>query len=116
MENHINVKKTINQICQSLKEEIGGKALVAISGGVDSTTAAALIKKARIKNKLLFIDTGFLRQDETKQVLASLKKAGFKVELLNASKAFLKAQQKKSCPTRKGALLESFIFQSCKNT
>jgi len=57
---------------QQLKEKIGsGKALCALSGGVDSSVAAVLLSKA-IGRQLtcVFVDHGLLRKDEGDQVEA----------------------------------------------
>ena len=39
-------KRFIESTISSLRKEITGKAIVAFSGGVDSTVAAALVQKA----------------------------------------------------------------------
>ncbi|MDY4205723.1 glutamine-hydrolyzing GMP synthase [Porcincola intestinalis] len=51
---------------QELREKIGdGKALCALSGGVDSSVAAVLLSKAIGKNlTCVFVDHGLLRKDE----------------------------------------------------
>ncbi len=55
-------EKTIEE----LREKIGdGKALCALSGGVDSSVAAVLLAKAIGKNlTCVFVDHGLLRKDE----------------------------------------------------
>jgi GMP synthase (glutamine-hydrolysing) len=60
------VKSTI----EALREKIGsGKALCALSGGVDSSVAAALLSKAIGKQlTCVFVDHGLLRKDEGDQV------------------------------------------------
>ena len=57
---------------QQLKEKIGnGKALCALSGGVDSSVAAVLMSKAIGKQlTCVFVDHGLLRKDEGDQVEA----------------------------------------------
>ena len=55
---------------QNIKEKVGdGKVLCALSGGVDSSVAAALINKA-IGKKLtcIFVDHGLLRKNEAEEV------------------------------------------------
>lgn len=87
-----NLKEVKEEIIKSLKKQLGNeKILMAVSGGVDSTVAAALIKRANPQNlHLVFIDTGLLRNYD----LADLKKVAKKVafrnfRIIDASKKFL---------------------------
>ncbi len=52
----------------------GGKALAAVSGGVDSTVAAALAHRA-IGDQLtcFYIDTGLMREGESEQVISTFR-------------------------------------------
>jgi len=58
------------QTVNALKEKIGDKkALCALSGGVDSSVAAALVNKAIGKNlTCIFVDHGLLRKNEAEEV------------------------------------------------
>ena len=49
-----------------------------VSGGVDSTVCAALLHRALKEDQViaLHIDNGFMRKDESKKVLESLRKIG----------------------------------------
>ncbi|WP_297596304.1 glutamine-hydrolyzing GMP synthase [uncultured Cetobacterium sp.] len=61
----------IEQTVKSIKETVGDKkVLLGLSGGVDSSVAAALIHKA-IGDQLIciFVDTGLLRKDEAVNVM-----------------------------------------------
>lgn len=51
------------------------------SGGVDSTVCAALLSKVVPKDKLivLHIDNGFMRKNESQEVVKSLSKLGLNV-------------------------------------
>ena len=78
-----------------LQQTIGnGKAIAAVSGGVDSTVAALVAKRA-LGDRLfpVFIDTGFLRAGEPDSVKARLgdRSLGLKVKLVKASGRFLDA-------------------------
>jgi GMP synthase (glutamine-hydrolysing) len=76
-----NIRKVVG------KEE---RVLCAVSGGIDSTTVAALINKA-IGDKLqcVFVNHGLLRKDEEKIVIDLFKSMGIKVIYVNAEKQFL---------------------------
>ncbi len=60
----------VDETVKALKEKIGDKkALCALSGGVDSSVAAALINKAIGKNlTCIFVDHGLLRKNEAEEV------------------------------------------------
>ncbi|TRM78498.1 GMP synthase, partial [Sulfolobus sp. D5] len=81
----------IEEISPQLKEKVGNeKVLAAVSGGVDSTTAAVLgyrILGERIVPVL--IDTGFLRKDEAKRVKNYLKDVLPNLEVIDESDKFI---------------------------
>ena len=60
----------VDEQAKTLKEKIGnGKALCALSGGVDSSVAAVLLNKAIGKNlTCIFVDHGLLRKNEGDEV------------------------------------------------
>lgn len=76
-----NIRKMVG------KEE---RVLCAVSGGIDSTTVAALINKA-IGDKLqcVFVNHGLLRKNEETIVIDLFKSMGIKVIYVNAEKQFL---------------------------
>jgi GMP synthase (glutamine-hydrolysing) len=83
--NIFNPHKVIEDTIAKLKEEIKLKnTLVAVSGGVDSATTAIILTKADIQIRCIFIDTGFMRKNESKEALSLLKKNGINAELLSA--------------------------------
>lgn len=60
----------VQQIVKEIREKVGaGHVICALSGGVDSSVAAALVYKA-VGNQLtcIFVDTGLLRKNEAQQV------------------------------------------------
>ena len=62
-------EKFINETVQRIKEEVKGKAMVALSGGVDSTTAMALVSRAIGSNLIaVHVNTGLLRSGESAYV------------------------------------------------
>ena len=61
--------KFTDEAVEGLKIELTGKAIIAASGGVDSTVAAVLAAKAVGDNLLaIYVDTGYMRLDESKFV------------------------------------------------
>lgn len=78
-----------------LEKTVGtSKAIAAVSGGVDSTVAAVVAKKA-LGDRLfpVFIDTGFLRSGEPEEVKSRLSDSaiGLKVKLIRSAGRFLGA-------------------------
>jgi GMP synthase (glutamine-hydrolysing) len=70
-ESHWNMPEYIPQAVAHIREQVGTEEVIlGLSGGVDSSVAAALIHKA-IGDRLtcVFVDTGLLRLDEGKQVM-----------------------------------------------
>ena len=60
----------IKRSIEDIKSQIGdGKALCALSGGVDSSVAAVLVHKAIGDNLIcIFVDHGLLRKNEREEV------------------------------------------------
>lgn len=73
------------------KQAEGARAICALSGGVDSTVAAALVARAigeRLTN--VFVDTGLLRRNEFQETLEMLRnRLGLNVIGVDASERFL---------------------------
>lgn len=112
MENFI--KSTISEI----KEKVGGeKVILGLSGGVDSTVLAMLLKKAIGKQLIpVFIDTGLLRKNEYNDLMSRFKhKLNLNVTGIDASDIFISRLSNISSPERKRKIIgKTFIevFQS----
>lgn len=76
----------------ALRQKIGsGKALLALSGGVDSSVAAALLAKAIGKQlTCVFVDHGLMRKDEGDEVEAIFANQDIHFVRVNAADRFLK--------------------------
>ena len=77
----------ISESLPKIREQIGsGKAMIALSGGVDSTTASVLVNKAIGKNLLcVFVDTGYMRKHEPERMQELGKKLGLNLKIVDAS-------------------------------
>jgi GMP synthase (glutamine-hydrolysing) len=65
----------IDEAVERIRQQVGNeRVLAAVSGGVDSSVAAALVHKA-VGDQLVavFVDTGLLRQNEGEQVAAAFR-------------------------------------------
>lgn len=77
---------------KEIREKVGdNKVLLGLSGGVDSSVAAALINKAIGKNLIcVFVDTGLLRKDEALKVKKQYEELNnFNIVYVDAKKRFL---------------------------
>ena len=75
-----------------MKKTVGrGKAIIALSGGIDSSTAAIIASRALGQNlTAVFVDHGFMREGEPKFVEETFGKLGVKVTIINASDRFFR--------------------------
>lgn len=106
-----DAKKFIENAIPKLKDEIKGKALIAFSGGVDSTVCAALVNSA-IGEQLVavHVDTGYMRKDESKNVKKLMEKIGLNYHFVDASKEFYSALKGVEDPEKKRKIIgEKFI-------
>lgn len=86
-------KKFIQGSLKDLKNQLGNeKAIIALSGGVDSFVAATLVAKA-VPHQLraVFVDNGLMRKDEPRKVAEAAKKVGVELKVLDAKNEFLSA-------------------------
>ncbi|MGN1102108.1 MAG: glutamine-hydrolyzing GMP synthase, partial [Huintestinicola sp.] len=101
-------KTAINDI----RAKVGdGKVLLALSGGVDSSVAAALLAKA-VGSQLtcIFVDHGFMRKNEGDEVEAAFADWGINFVRVNAKEQFMSKLRGVSDPeTKRKPIGEEFI-------
>ena len=101
-------KTAINDI----RAKVGnGKVLLALSGGVDSSVAAALLAKA-VGSQLtcIFVDHGFMRKNEGDEVEAAFADWGINFVRVNAKEQFMSKLRGVSDPeTKRKTIGEEFI-------
>ena len=95
-----------NQI-NYLRKKVGNeKVMCALSGGVDSTVVAVLLKKALGDNVIcVFVDHGLLRKNEAIEVMEMYNSLGLNVNLLDREKEFLSALSEVKDPERKRTII-----------
>ncbi|WDT76102.1 MAG: glutamine-hydrolyzing GMP synthase [Candidatus Manganitrophus sp.] len=93
---------------KTIAAQIGaGKAICALSGGVDSSVAAVLVQRVIGKRlTCIFVDNGLLRKEEAKRVLDTFKKnLKLNIRFIDASDRFLKRLSADSHPERKRKII-----------
>ena len=107
-----SMKDYARSTVEALREKIGdGKVLLALSGGVDSSVAAALLDRA-VGDKLtcIFVDHGLMRKNEGDEVEAAFAGRGMKFIRVNAEERFLGRLAGVTEPERKRKIIgEEFI-------
>jgi GMP synthase (glutamine-hydrolysing) len=103
----------IDKSIQSIRAQVGdAKVISAVSGGVDSSVATALVQKA-VGSQLstIFIDTGLLREGEVQQVQTAFKEAlGADLTTIDASQRYFTGLSGVTEPEKKRKIIgELFI-------
>ena len=108
----LNVEKFIEEQVALIREQVGdGKVLLALSGGVDSSVAAALIAEA-VGDQLtcVFVDHGLMRKNEGDEVEAAFQNWDINFVRVNAEERFLTRLKDVSDPETKRKIIgEEFI-------
>jgi len=104
------IKSSISEI----QNEIGSsKAICALSGGVDSTVAAVLMKKAIGENLIcIHIDTGLMRKNESQKIENIFgDKLDLNVNYINAEEIFLSRLNDISDPEEKRKIIGNTFIE-----
>ena len=102
----------VEETIQKIRAKVGdGKALCALSGGVDSSVAATLMSKAIGKNlTCIFVDHGLLRKNEADEVEAVFGNSEVNFVRVDAKDRFLGKLAGVTEPERKRKIIgEEFI-------
>ncbi|MGB3479590.1 MAG: glutamine-hydrolyzing GMP synthase [bacterium] len=101
-----SMKKFVDEQIVHIKKIVeGNKVICAISGGIDSTVAAALTARAINKNLVgIFVDNGFLRLNEKEEVYRNLHHR-INLKIVNAQNRFLSELSNVKNPERKRKII-----------
>jgi len=96
-----------------LKRQLGNdKVILGLSGGVDSSVAAALLNKAIGKNlTCIFVDNGLLRKNEFAKVMESYPGLGLNVVGVDAADRFLDQLEGVSEPEEKRKIIGKVFIE-----
>ena len=97
----------IDETVSSLKQQLGNdKVILGLSGGVDSSVAAALLSRAIDKNLYcIFVDNGLLRKGEFEQVLNAFAHFNLNIIGVDAREQFYNALKGISDPEQKRKII-----------
>ena len=102
------------KLINDVRRQVGNnKVICALSGGVDSSVVAQLLNKAIGKNLYcIFVNTGLLRKNEEKQVVATFKKR-LRINLIyvNAEREFIKKLNNISDPEKKRKIIGNLFIK-----
>jgi GMP synthase (glutamine-hydrolysing) len=110
----MNAKKFVEAQVEEIKKAIGkGKAISALSGGVDSSTCTVLAHRAlgsQLKN--IFIDNGLMRAGEPQEVVKVFGNLGITVDVVDKKKEFFSALKGKTDPEEKRKAFRFAFYDS----
>ena len=106
------MENLIEKITKELKTEVGeAKAIIGLSGGIDSSVATALAAKA-LGEKLtaVFVDHGFMREEEPEQIREAFQNFRINFVTANAQERFMQKLAGVADPEKKRKIIgEEFV-------
>lgn len=106
-----NAKAFIEEQVARIRRDVHGPAVIATSGGVDSSVAAALAARALGKNlTAVYVDTGLMRKGETDAARKTLSALGLNLRFVDAGDEFFDKLKGVTDPEQKRKIIgELFI-------
>ncbi len=97
----------VTKMVEEIKTEVGdGKAIIGLSGGIDSSVATAIAARA-LNNRLtaVFVDHGFMREGEPEEVRNAFKNFKLNFITANAQTRFMKKLLNVADPEKKRKII-----------
>lgn len=107
------MKNFIKETTGKLRQKVGrSRVILGLSGGVDSSVAAALLSKAIGKQLVcIFVNNGLLRKNEIEEVRKAFKGRNLDLRIVDAEKQFLRKLKGVTDPERKRKIIgHEFIW------
>ena len=107
-----DAKAFVAEQLAEVKGKVGDRhAVIALSGGVDSTVAAAIVHQAIGKRlHAIYVDTGFMRKGESEATEAMYKRMGLNLTVVHAAGEYFAALKGVTDPEQKRKIIgERFI-------
>jgi len=107
----LEIQILVDEAIDTLQSQIDDTAIIACSGGIDSTVAAVLAHKA-IGSMLhcVYVDTGFMRKNESNEVSQMFTELGIELKIVDASARFFRELEGVTDPESKRKVIgEQFI-------
>ena len=102
----------IEKMVKEIKAEVGeAKAIIGLSGGIDSSVATAIAAEA-LNDRLtaVFVDHGFMREGEPEEIRNAFQKFKINLVIANAQKRFMEKLRGVTDPEKKRKVIgEEFI-------
>ena len=110
----LNAENFINEKVNEIQGVVGnGRAINALSGGVDSSTVTMLGHRALgHRLKTVYIENGLMREGESKQVAELFRKLGVVVEIVEARKEFFAALKGITNPEEKREAITQTFYRN----
>ena len=107
----LQTQMLVDEAIEALQSQIDDTAIIACSGGIDSSVAAVLAHRA-VGSLLhcVYVDTGFMRKGETEDVVAMFADMAIELKVVDASERFFRNLEGVTDPEAKRHVIgEQFI-------
>ncbi len=99
------------ELIAMIQERAHGREIVCgVSGGVDSTVLAVLLKEAKVPHRAIFVDTGLMRKDEADEVERQFQQLGVRIQTIHAGERFLAALAGEGDPEKKRKIIGNLFI------
>ena len=99
----------IEEAAQKMKDEIDDVAIIACSGGVDSTVAVIANQAIGDKLHCVYVDTGLMRKNETEEIQSMLSAHGLNLTTVFAEIVISRLSKELQNLNKKKIIGELFI-------